>query len=235
MQETYEELQKNGKLKAEIERKLLMLMFNGFSSFKVLNKDTSEILALREICKLSDYTKIAIKYNDSGYRKLSEEAKRCFDAQLALDALENRGLLEIKAFFTDEFSPEDGPIHLEQSFLRETDAWTLSWFSNALITDKTKERTLYIDDTESSPPRELSFDYLAYSLTSKGYDVALKFQEHEDAEKRYEQQKGITEKSASAASSSSKTAKRALWAATFIAVGSIGNLALNIYTQYCCL
>lgn len=67
MQETYEELQNNGKLKAEIERKLLMLMFNGFSSIKALNKDTSEILALRKICKLSDYTKIAIKHSDFGF------------------------------------------------------------------------------------------------------------------------------------------------------------------------
>lgn len=82
------------------------------------------------------------------FSKLNEKAKCCFDAQLTLDALESRELLEAKAFFTDESSPEDAPIHLEKSFLRGTDAWSLSWFSNALVADKIKERTLYIDGTE---------------------------------------------------------------------------------------
>ena len=224
-----EQLKLEGIKRASIEQDLLKLLFNGFASLKFLNNDTNEILALRELCELNQYTSVALKHSDNGYRNLSEKAKECFDVLLALKGLEKRGLIEREAHFTNEDIPEDGPIKLSYKTLGLTDAWTLSWFARALITSEDKERFITFDQDESSPPRRLFFEYLQYQLTSKGYDVALKFQEHEDAEKRYVQQQELATKAANAANSSSKTAKRALMAAAAIAIGSIGNLILTAY------
>tara|TARA_R110001583_G_scaffold39399_6_gene126245 strand:- start:2301 stop:3023 length:723 start_codon:yes stop_codon:yes gene_type:complete len=224
-----EQLKLEGAKRARIEQSLLKLLFNGFASLKFLNSDTDEILALRELCELNQYTSIALKHNDYGYKNLSEKAKECFDVLLALTGLEKRGLIERETHFTNEDIPEDDPIELSYKTLRLTNAWTLSWFAEALITNEEKESFITFDQTDNSPPRRFFFEYLQYQLTSKGYDVALKFQEHEDAEKRYVQQQELATKAANSANSSSKTAKRALFAAAAIALGSIGNLALNAY------
>ncbi len=224
-----EQLKLEGNKRASIEQNLLKLLFNGFASLKFLNDDTDEILALRELCDLNQYTSVALKHNDDGYNELSEKAKKCFDVLLALIGLEKRGLIEREAHFTNEDIPEDGPIVLSYKTLKLTKAWTLSWFAQALVTNDLNERRITIDEADSCPHRYFNFDYLQYQLTSKGYDVALKFQEHEDAEKRYVQQQELATKATNAANSSSKTAKRALLAAAAIAIGSIGNLVLTAY------
>lgn len=224
-----EKLKLEGAKRAKVEQKLLKLLFSGFSTLKFLNKDTVEILALRELCELNEYTSVALKHNDYGYKSLSDKAKECFDVLLALQGLERRGLVEREVHFTDEDNPEDGPIALSYSTLNTTKAWSLSWFAQVLTTNDERELFITFDETDSSPPRRLSFEHMQYQLTSKGYDVALRFQEHEDAEKRYIQQQALATKATNAANSSSKTAKRALLAAAAIAIGSIGNLMLTAY------
>ena len=229
MTDKSEQLKLEGEERAKIEQNLLKLLFNGFASLKFLNSDTDEILALRELCELNQYTSVAIKHNDFGYKGLTNDAKECFDVLLALKGLENRGLIEREAPFTDQDNPEDGPKELSYKTLEITKAWNLSWFAQALITNDEKELFITFDETETSPPRKLTFEYLQYQLTSKGYYVALRFQEHADADKRYSQQQGLATIAANAANSSSKTAKIALWAASAIAIGSIGNLVLTAY------
>jgi hypothetical protein len=233
MTDEVEKLKHEGAKRASIEQELLKLLFNGFASLTFLNKDTVEILALRELCKLNEYTSVALKHNDYGYRNLSAKAKECFDVLLALKGLENRGLIEREAHFTDEDNPEDGPIQLTYKTLNTTKAWSLSWFAQALTTNDEKELFINFDETDSSPPRRLDFEYLQYQLTSKGYDVALRFQEHEDAENRYNQQQVLATKATNAADSSSKTARLALLAASAIAIGSLGNLLLTAYIKFC--
>ncbi len=49
-----EKLKLEGAKRANVEQKLLKLLFSGFSTLKFLNKDTVEILALRELCELNE-------------------------------------------------------------------------------------------------------------------------------------------------------------------------------------
>ena len=57
MTDKYEQLKLDGEKRANIEQNLLKLLFNGFASLKFSNSDTDEILAIRELCELNQYTR----------------------------------------------------------------------------------------------------------------------------------------------------------------------------------
>ncbi|WP_158965368.1 hypothetical protein [Paraglaciecola sp. L3A3] len=90
-----------------------------------------------------------------------------------------------------------------------------------------------VDIEEKKPETSDGTEYSAYhyKLSSKGLDVVLRLFEHEDQEKRNDQQTLISERTSKASISSARTARRALFAAAFIAVGSIGNLVFTIYVE----
>jgi hypothetical protein len=66
-----------------------------------------------------------------------------------------------------------------------------------------------------------------YSITSKGLETALKLQEHEDNERRFEQQSGISKVLQDNSSKSVTTARIALGVAAIVMVSSIGSAAIN--------
>lgn len=86
-------------------------------------------------------------------------------------------------------------------------------------------------DQEENNDDGFALHHVIFSLTPKGYDVALTYRTHEDEKHRFEQQRAIAQTSSEAAHSSAKTARRALIAAGFIAFGSIGGLAITIWPE----
>ena len=81
-------------------------------------------------------------------------------------------------------------------------------------------------------PTSFMLEYIEYQLTTKGFDVALKFQEHNDQWMRFSQQTTLPDKAVQASSSSAKTARIALWAAGAIALGSLGNLMFSTLKHF---
>ena len=229
-----EELCLEGKRRSIIEKKLLSILFNGFANLTFRSYE-NQILMLNELCELNEYTVLSRGEEDDGYTELTDKSRFCFNVLIALDALVERELVGRKILFTNDNCPENGPIDMEGR-LDVTPAYYRSWFARALIVEDRKERTFCYPEHElgeNEQPFSLEFEYIQYQLTTKGYDVALKFQEHEDNESRNKQQRAISTSAAKASVSSAKTASLALFAASFIAIGSIGHLLLSIYLEYC--
>ncbi len=166
---------------------------------------------------------------------------------LALDSLVIRGLVEREVLFHHHIFPDRDSMNLDGK-LRGTSAQCLTWLARALSTVDGGERTfayLKEDWSDQGFPEEYTLEHVTYTLTVKGYDVALKIQEHVDQAERFQSQLAIStaqkalsttanatgRKLAGIATTSSVTAKRALWAAGFIALGSVGNLILSTFSS----
>lgn len=227
-------LSQEGQRRAQIERKLLSVLFNGFSNIELIDFDTQTISMLYELCDLAEYNRLARGEEEEGFTSLTDNAKVCFCVLKALDALVDRDLVERKLLFTPSDNPEDGPIDMTSKM----DITPIYWRSNRanyLALSRHKVRGFDYPEEFIGPnaqPFYCSFDYIQYRLTTKGYDVALKFQEHEDQEKRYEQTKELSSEATNANVSSSRTANLAVGVAIFIALGSVGNLVLSAYSKF---
>jgi len=74
---------------------------------------------------------------------------------------------------------------------------------------------------------EVSVKMYYVTLNSKGVDVALKLQEHEDNKERFEQQSAISKVVQDNSSKSVTTARIALGVAAIVMVSSISSAAIN--------
>lgn len=227
-----ENLRLEGIKRALVEKKLLSLLFNGFANLTFKNCEFETISMLNEICNLNEYTVLPSEEDDPGYAALTDNGELCFNALTALDALATRGLVGRKIFFSHDNNPEDGPIDMDGR-LDTTPAYARSWLARALSVSGTQERSFqYPEQEQAHEPFRCEFECIQYQLSTKGYDVALTFQEHDDQEKRNSQQRSISESAAQASVSSARTASIALYAAIFIAFGSVGHLLLSVFLEY---
>lgn len=223
-----------GKKRAESERKLLLLMFDGFSNLRVESDKYSHICLIEENCSLEDYTNIIRADLDPYYSVLTSETKKYFHVMAALDSLVLNGLVERRVWFSNDFAPEDGYCNLDGK-LEGTEAQHESWLARGLIVPDKKEKSFCYPEymrSKNDYPTNFMLEYIEYQLTTKGFDVALKFQEHNDQERRFSQQTALTDKAVQASSSSAKTARIALWAAGAIALGSLGNLIFSTLKHF---
>ena len=225
----YERIYQAGKARAKIERKLLMLLFEGFSSIAIDKYNYDLVSLLNRKCSLKTYARLAGADTNQEYIESSHEIKKYFRALLVLDKLVLRGLVERKINFVSSHSPEDGFKNLEGE-LQATEARSIFWLARGL--HKPFSQSFKYNDhligPNMPPDEKFTLAEVEYHLTNKGFDVALKFQEHLDNEAQFNQQKKLTEEAVKASKSSASTAKYALWAAGFIALGSLGNLAFLI-------
>lgn len=223
-----------GVQRALCERDLLSLMFNGFSVISLDKNKYDYVCMIESVCRLDKYTNLIRADLDSGYSTLTNETKKYFHLMAGLDALVSNGLVKKDMWFSDDFSPEDGFKNLANK-VDYTAASSVSWLARALVTSDNKDRS-FVDDRERQqndyPPIKYQLENIEYMLTTKGYDVAMKFIEHSDQEKRFNLQSVISEKSASAATSSAKTARYAIFAAFTIAFGSITNIVMTLMIHY---
>jgi hypothetical protein len=222
-----------GQKRAECERNLLLLMFDGFSNLRMDKDKYSYACLINEHCLLEDYTLIGADL-DPDYSSLTAEGKTYFHVLVALDSLVLNGLVERKILFSSDYSPEDGYVNLDDK-LDGTDAQYRSWLARSLmvgIKNKSFSYPHYLLSANEYPAT-YTLEYIEYQLITKGFDVALKFQEHNDQKARFSQQTELTDKAVRASTSSAKTAQIALFAAGAIAIGSLGNLVFSFLKHFC--
>lgn len=75
---------------------------------------------------------------------------------------------------------------------------------------------------------DVNFIKISFCLTKSGFDLGLRYIEHEDQDNRFNESLNISKHAAEASASSASTAKRALFAAVVIAIGSLGHLTISI-------
>lgn len=223
-----------GQQRAVCEHKLLLLMFDGFSHLHIDPDKYDYICMLNEHCGLDKYTHLIRADLDQDYSSLTPEGKAYFHVLAALDSLVLNGLAERKIWFSNDHSPEDGFSNLDGK-LSGTQAQDRSWLAHGLLVSDTQEKSFQLPEYmrgENAYPTIYTLEYIEYQLTTKGFDVALKFQEHNDQEQRFILQAELTDKAVQASASSAKTARIALWAAATIALGSVGNLVFSLLTHF---
>lgn len=221
-----------GLKRAETERALLSFLFNGFSNI-VLDKSNYHLVCLMdELFELESYAQMTGELVDHNYTESSLEIQKYSHVLIALNGLHARSLIERKIYFSKDHMPEDGFCDLEGK-LDDVDAYSNFWLARGLHIPQSQS-FMYPEHlrTPQSHPTTFILEQIEFQLTTKGFDVALKLQEHKDNEARFNRQKELTEAAVKASQSSAKTARIALWAASFIAIGSIGNLFFSIY-KYC--
>jgi len=232
-EQEFEGIRKNGMRRVSCENRLLSLMLNGFSHIEI-NKDTHDILSLFNIdCGMDEYAKAINAEMSEGYSTLKDAGRLYFHNMAALDSLVMRGLVEREILFLDEDSPEDGWSDLNGR-LEGASPQHLSWLARALCSSNSKEKSFQYPFwmiAKDEAPTTYELGKVSYLLTTKGYDVALKLQEHSDQEKRFIEQQTLTQQSVKIAASSRKIARTAVCVAVFIAAGSIGNLTLNFWSS----
>lgn len=206
------------------ERALLRLMFEGFTEITLSNDqyDFEHVCMIESECSLEEYTNMIKADSSSGYSELTSNAKKYFHLITALNTLTKQELTERHIWFLHDETSENVnlDIEIEKNIKEFSQELTLPY--NKRICRK------YVTN---NPTESYKLMYITYSLTNKGYDVALKFLEHSDQEKRFNQQSEIATEAKNASISSAKTAKRAIWAATAIAFASIANAFIAIYNQ----
>lgn len=215
-----------GSDRAKIENKMLMLMFNGFSTIYLqpANNDTNELcLSLGQLIDFSDYLMPENVYNEVDFTVMSDEAKSVYFVIEVLDSLVARRLASRKIFFTSDFDPSGGPQIMNQEQLNKTQACSNRFLANAVTSCDVHK--MHVTFEEEGGDLKYYFEYIEYQLETKGYDVALSMQHHADSER-------ATKAAREVAQSSVKTAKTAVVVAVFIAVGSIGNLVFQLLEKY---
>lgn len=134
-----------------------------------------------------------------------------------------------KTLVSNDFSPVEGWTDYSDEKLDGTDAGNLAWLSRALSSAKNShfQYPEYLKSIDG-PPVVYSVDRIVYSLTPKGYEIALKQQEHTDQNQRFLQQQELNKQSLAISKSSALTAKIALFVGSAIAISS----ALNVYFSH---
>lgn len=214
-----------GEKRVESERALLSLMFNGFGVMTLSgeNNDFEHVCMIESECSLEEYTHMVKANAHPSYSKLSNEAKKYFHAIIALNTLTKQGLTErhVWCFHSESDEHINSNIDIEKHIELLSHDLTLPYHQREF------HEYLYQNPTVS-----YRLVYITYTLTNKGYDVALKFLEHSNQEKRFTQQSDIAIEAKKASVSSAKTARRAIYAATAIALASIANVIIALYNKY---
>lgn len=215
-------LVQNGIEHVSKQNELLNCMFLGSPTIVFDNVIYSyeKMLAIVWKCDLKEYVHNTSVGLNAEYSTSIGEIKAYINCLAALEDLIERGLVE-KKFENAVRNKITNPTLLEYM----NDIVELGQILYELST-KGKAQVPYKN-------KEIDLGRAIYSLTEKGYDVALTLQQHADHQQQFSEQKKLTEKVVDASSSSARTARRALWAATAIAVGSLGHLvAVILYKSF---
>jgi hypothetical protein len=214
-------------------KNILLLMLNGYSKIKLSSRYPKTSNLITKACFINDQIDTDEWLDDHVYGDLTGEGKEIFRLLKLFDVLSDLGFVDRYIWFSNEDSPEDGCIDMSGK-LDNTPAYCTSWIARAILCKDEKLRS-YIEDRDSNYdglPRSVTFELIVYQLNAKGYDIALKYQEHEDNAARFKQQSGITTLASKASQSSAITARYALIAGVAIAIGSLGNLSVNLWERY---
>lgn len=226
-----EQLEQFGRTDVARENALLRFMFHVSPTLHFDDKERNFRLAqqLHRKCDLKLY-RAPDTTCDTGYSTSTEFHDMFHQVLSPLDALVDRGLVyfEYYILFDNEVLVPDREVRV---LTPDTKDWKID-YQQRLDGVTQAAANSEIANIGENELYTLWFVGAKYSLTTKGYDVALKFQEHEDEAKRFNQQTEIVVRSAKSAASSAKTARIALWAAGAIAAGSLGNLIFNLITHW---
>ena len=222
-----EALEQLGQANVDRENKLLRFMFKVSPALLFDEHERNFRLAqqLHYRCGLEAYRPL-LTTTDTGYSTSTEFHDMYHQVLSALEALVDRALVRYEYYiqFEDQLLADTRKTKI---LTPESENWGIDYQARLDgVTQAAANSNLpLIGEAEHCT---LRFIGARYTLTPKGYDVAVTFQEHEDQAQRFQQQQEITNNSAQSAAASAKTARRALWAASFIAAGSIGNFVLAL-------
>jgi hypothetical protein len=227
-----------GKERQTIENNLLDVMLNGFSNINISDKDIAMLQAISIECNLYRYVDLIEEYED--WDCLSANAKLYLVCIISLNRLVSRGLAKRSFFCSYSYDKDSLQFDSEGSIENRT-VLTPKWQAVALDSNTENNRKFFKDnhilnvpddEFESKKPyHELLFKRLTYTLTSKGYDVALKLSEHADQKQRFDVQTDISKSSAESAKSSKTIAKFAVAVAAVLTTSSVLNLAI-VYEKH---
>ena len=227
-QTNIDKLQANAKKRLKIEQEFLQLLSSGNCIIELKNAEYgNEYLELasyiNNVCDLPHYTKLMGWEIDSKYSELTDEGKVFFSLIKMLEIFVGRGWLKAEYLFDSEWSPENGLVNLhEKSQVFHPDAF---WFSRALLKSSSniaRKWDLCEYTPASNKPDDIhNFHLLRYSLNERGFDAALALEKHNDEKSRFSQQYKLNK-------TSTQIAFGALVVGSLIAIGSLGNLALNL-------
>lgn len=230
------EMHKNaGVQRALCEHDLLLLMFNGFSVITLTKDRYDEVCMIETECSLKKYMNMTPSNTDMNYHTLTVKERKYFNLMVVLDSLETKGLVK-KEIWVDD----DHYINYELKDVANSVTYSVagknSWLAHELMAEEHAKEKFKIEDM-STEPTMYALRYIVYKLTKTGYEVAIRFMEHDDQNKRAAEQRKLSKSAVNAANSSAQTAKCAICAicaAIFIAIGSIGNLLLPADLPYQC-
>lgn len=222
-----------GAQRALCERKILSLMFNGFSVITLTKDQYDDVCMIEMECSLEKYTKMTHADTDKKYSTLTVKEKKYFHLMVALDSLLKNGLVKKEIWADYDHPVLNEPKDLAGSVSR-TIAGSNSWLAHGLLTEKYVEKQFKIDYI-SDDPTTYTLESIVYKMTKTGYDVAIRFMEHDDQATRFEQQSEISTLAAEASSSSAKTAGKAIWAAAAIAIASFLNILVTLMVHFKCI
>ncbi len=231
-----------GKQRSQQENALLRHMFEASPVIRFDNTSASyeAICVAYHSSQLQNYERHSALEIDKDYVGSTEKVKMYCNCVTALEMLVIRGVVTKSVMKTNNEAPEDGQSELPDDIAYRcglNNPVTLGRSLFQLLSQKQAFRGSTVDEPGLADDPlymfNIDLESAEYALTNKGYDVALTLQEHRVQEERFQFQETTTEKAIEISASSSKTAKRALWAATFIAIGSLGNLALTLYKTFC--
>lgn len=239
-------LEEIGEKKVECENQLLSLMLRGHNTIELTQSSHQFTEFFNQQCDLQKYVTasrlitLPCSCENPQYKELSIKEQFFYNTMLALDGLVIRKLVEREIMFVGDVFPETGYRNLENK-LDGTDGQYLTWLARALYTDDQKLRAFEYPEyqrAEHEQPESFRLEKITYTLSTKGYDVALKLQQHEDQVKFSTLQTEVSRKQVSISNQQIRVSSRALSvsivaviAASFIAIGSIGNLYLSYRGQ----
>lgn len=229
---------KNGNNRVSKENRVLQLMFDGFRviEFNKIHTDLANIIYLH--CELDSYTEGIEHVYGPNLMAFSNDLKIVCNCILAFDSLWKRDLVDREVFIlhSDKLLPVSKDSSLETYFEIVNPIKLADYIMNGTSGEVDKSFTSKNGILET---KNLTVDNITYKINSKGYDVALKLQEHKDQKERFEQQNILTQHAVKASQSSADSAKRsrkiatrALWIVSFVALGSIGNLVFRILMHF---
>ena len=236
--EYFEDQKKQQTTNTQCQNSVLMALYELCPRLEIIPTSESydQFRTFYEHCSLKDYTLPSRSQDFCTISTLHDQYQAFFSI---IQTLKTHGLVECLTELTHTLQDERG--NTEQHYMliggdsgpHHNDVMSNqfynvspSFIAGFLETEFSKRYHIWIDDVEG-----LLYEKTCITLTEKGYDVAIKLIEHRDANTRHNAQQAIMERSSQAARSSARTAKSALFAASFIAFGSIGNLAITIWPQ----
>lgn len=246
-----DELAGYGKGRAEKENKLLQYMLNGHREVKIEKRNPRVLGILYDFCELDNYGRRSYLARDNNYPSKRCNWKIYCNSLAVLDALYQRGLVKrtYEIIQGDNRPRQVSSVDMYEVVLGGTTYYNYSpvWLSYHLFTG-------YPFQEASGEGVSIKFESATYVLTESGFEAALKLQEHNDQERRFEQQQEFSrqqmeltkqqmeltkqaikasELSAESAKASREIAGRALWAAAAIAFFSGLNFGISVYKECC--